>query len=370
MLIILFTAVLLLTYSNGANDNFKGVATLWGSGSLNYKSALVLATVATFGSVCSYFFADALIKGFSGKGLVPDNIIHSVNFVLAVALAAGATVLLATRFGFPVSTTHGLVGALIGSGLVAVGKDVNFAALGKSFFLPLLLSPFLAIILSSVAYWILHNTRKASGISEDLCICVGKKWVPVQTIDTRSTSFTAVPVLETKISTTEDCVMQYQGNLFGISFQSVLNNLHYASAAIVSFARGLNDTPKLVSLLLITSLFKIPVYIGVLAFVMAVGGLLNARKVAATMSKKISKFNHGQGFTANFIIGALVIAASKFGLPVSTTHVSVGSIYGIGIVNKTANHKEISKIALSWVLTLPIAALLSAFFYFILRQYS
>jgi PiT family inorganic phosphate transporter len=230
----------------------------------------------------------------------------------------------------------------------------------------LLLSPFLAVILSSIAYWILHNTRKASGISEDLCICVGKKWVPVSGMNSSSPSFTALPVLETTISTTEDCIMRYQGNLFGVSFQSILNNLHYASAGIVSFARGLNDTPKLVSLLLITSLFKIPVYIGILAVVMAVGGILNARKVAATMSKKISRFNHGQGFTANLITGVLVIAASKFGLPVSTTHVSVGSIYGIGIVNKTANHKEISKIALSWVLTLPIAALLSAVFYLIL----
>ena len=156
--------------------------------------------------------------------------------------------------------------------------------------------------------------------------------------------------------------MQYSGRFLGINFQPLLNNLHYASAAIVSFARGLNDTPKLVSLLLITHLFNIPVYISILAIVMAIGGLLNAKKVAATMSNKISRFNHGQGFTANLITGTLVIMASKFGLPVSTTHVSVGSIYGIGLVNKTANNKEISKIVLSWVLTLPVAALLSAIF--------
>lgn len=154
-----------------------------------------------------------------------------------------------------------------------------------------------------------------------------------------------------------------------IKFQSLLNNLHYASAAIVSFARGLNDTPKLVSLLLITKLFHIPVYTGLLAIAMAVGGLLNAKRVAATMSKKISKMNHGQGFTANLITGVLVIAASKFGLPVSTTHVSVGSIYGIGVVNRTASNKGLSKIVFSWILTLPIAAILSALFYFILQSF-
>ncbi len=369
MVLFLFIAVLLLTYSNGANDNFKGVATLWGSGTLNYKTALALATLSTFaGSVCSYLFAETLIKNFSGKGLVPDNIIQSADFVLAVALAAGATVLLATRFGFPISTTHGLVGALVGAGLVAVGTGVNFSILGKTFFLPLLLSPVIAVVLSGLFYRLFHYSRKAAGISEESCVCIGEKWIPV-TAMTTTANFTALPVLETKVSTQEDCAVQYQGSFLGIHFQPLLNNLHYASAAIVSFARGLNDTPKLVSLLLITQLFQIPVYISILAVVMAIGGLLNAKKVAATMSKKISKFNHGQGFTANLITGILVITASKFGLPVSTTHVSVGSIYGIGVVNKTANNKEISKIVLSWILTLPIAALLSAIFYFIFHLF-
>jgi PiT family inorganic phosphate transporter len=369
IMILLFAAVLLLTYSNGANDNFKGVATLWGSGTSNYKTALVLATIATFaGSICSYFFAETLIKNFSGKGLVPDNIIQSADFVLAVALAAGATVFLATTFGFPISTTHGLVGALLGAGLVAAGTSVNFSKLGKTFFLPLVLGPIVAVILSSVLYWLFHRSRKAAGITEESCVCVGKKWVPVAAIANTSANFTALPILQTTVSSQQDCAVQYQGRFLGISFQTLLNNLHYASAAIVSFARGLNDTPKLVSLLLITHLLGIPFYVGILAVVMAIGGLLNAKKVAATMSQKISKFNHGQGFTANLITGALVIAASKFGLPVSTTHVSVGSIYGIGLVNKTANNREISKILLSWVLTLPIAAALSALFYFIFHQ--
>jgi PiT family inorganic phosphate transporter len=182
-------------------------------------------------------------------------------------------------------------------------------------------------------------------------------------------NFTPLPIAQTTVGTKDQCAMQYQGRFFGLNFQSLLNNLHYASAAVVSFARGLNDTPKLLSLLLVTRLFNIPVYISILAVVMATGGLLNAKKVANTMSKKISRFNHGQGFAANLVTGVLVITASKFGLPVSTTHVSVGSIYGIGVVNKTANNKEISKIFLSWVFTLPIAAIISAFFYFILHTF-
>lgn len=366
ILIFLFVAVLILTYSNGANDNFKGVATLWGSGTMNYRAALVLATIATFaGSMCSYFFAETLIKNFSGKGLVPDEVIHSVNFVLAVALAAGITVLLATKLGFPISTTHGLVGALVGAGLMAVGTQVDFSKLGKTFFLPLILGPVIAVILSSILYLLLRKIRTASGITEQDCICVGNKWVPVAQI--ASDNFVALPVLQTTVDNSENCMSQYQGKFWGINFQPLINNLHYASAAIVSFARGLNDTPKLVSLLLICNFFNLPVNILILAIAMAIGGLLNARKVADTMSKKITKLNHGQGFTANFITGILVIAASKFGLPVSTTHVSVGSIYGIGVINKTADNKEISKIALSWLLTLPVAGLLGALLYFLIN---
>ena len=154
MIAILFIAILLLTYSNGANDNFKGVATVWGSNILNYRQALILATVTTLaGSICSCFFADVLVKNFSGKGLVPDEIIGSIHFILAVALAAGLTVLLATKIGFPISTTHGLEGALVGAGIVATGNNVDIEKLWKTFFLPLLLSPIVAVSASMLFFY-------------------------------------------------------------------------------------------------------------------------------------------------------------------------------------------------------------------------
>jgi PiT family inorganic phosphate transporter len=371
MVILLFVAVLFLTFANGANDNFKGVATLWGSGTLHYGTALILATIATFaGSVCSYLFAESLMRNFSGKGLIPDPILQSVDFMLAVALGGGASVLIATRFGFPVSTTHGLVGALVGAGVVAVGDQVNLARLGTVFLLPLLLGPLVAVLLGSILYPLLHRSRKAAGITERFCACVGRKSVAAAAaFNDSSRGYRSVPVIGAGLYTEEECRTPYQGQLLGVSFQFLLDNLHYSSAALVCFARGLNDTPKLVSLLLMTNLLGIPVYTGLLALAMAGGGLLQARRVAATMSRKISKLNHGQGFTANLVTGGLVIAASNFGLPVSTTHVSVGSIYGIGLANKTSNNKGILRIILSWVLTLPMAALLSAFFYFVLRLF-
>jgi len=103
-----------------------------------------------------------------------------------------------------------------------------------------------------------------------------------------------------------------------------------------------------------------------IALAMALGGLVQARRVAHTMSKKISGMNDGQALTANLVTAGLVIFASKFGMPVSTTHVSVGSITGIGIINKSANKSVVGTILASWFLTLPIAAAIAATTYMLL----
>jgi PiT family inorganic phosphate transporter len=154
--------------------------------------------------------------------------------------------------------------------------------------------------------------------------------------------------------------------MLGVSTQKLLDFFHFISAGSVSFARGLNDTPKIVALLLVIKAVGIRWGMIVVAVGMAVGGLMNAHKVAITMSKKITPLNHGQGFTANVVTAALVFAASRWGLPVSTTHVSVGSLFGIGLVTRQANPRVVSGILLSWVLTLPIAAVLGAITYKIL----
>src|SRR2546430_16625030 len=131
--LLLFLAACFLAYSNGANDNFKGVASLFGSRTCSYRTAISWATVATFaGSLAAIFLAQGLLKKFSGKGLVPDSFTASPEFLLAVAIGAGATVIIATLTGFPISTTHGLTGALVGAGLVATAGQVNLSVLGKA----------------------------------------------------------------------------------------------------------------------------------------------------------------------------------------------------------------------------------------------
>src|SRR5713226_1824838 len=134
MMVCLFLAGCFLAYSNGANDNFKGVASLFGSRTCSYRTAITWATFTTVaGSIAAIFLAQSLLKKFSGKGLVPDALTTQPEFLLAVALGAGATVILATWFGFPISTTHGLTGALVGAGVVAGAGGVDFSALGRNF---------------------------------------------------------------------------------------------------------------------------------------------------------------------------------------------------------------------------------------------
>ena len=98
-----------------------------------------------------------------------------------------------------------------------------------------------------------------------------------------------------------------------------------------------------------------------IASVMALGGLLLARRVAETMSRRVTRMDSTQGLSANLITATLVLGASQFGLPVSTTHVSVGAIAGVGASSKTLNTAALRTILLSWVATLPMAAGLAWF---------
>lgn len=371
MLIIVATCF--LAYSNGSNDNFKGVATLLGSHTLSYKQAIGWATFTTFaGSISSIVLANTLVKNFSGKGLVPDIIAGSPVFLFAVAIGAGITVMLASLRGFPISTTHSLTGALLGSGIAAIGKGINIGVLGKSFVLPLILSPLLAIALASVCYSVFRWLRIRSGITKEWCICIGKTEhrLPIpQPVSAFSFTEACVPVVagvDVTMDTNTHCRELYVGRYFGIGCQKAADIAHVLSGGIVSFARGLNDTPKIVALLLVVSALKIEFGMVAIAIAMAAGGLLSARKVALTMSTKITPMNSGQGITANVITAILVITASRFGMPVSTTHVSVGSLFGIGLITKQANGRVVSEILMAWVLTLPVAAIISGSIYWIL----
>jgi len=352
----------LLAYSNGANDNFKGVATLLGSGTTSYRGALVWGTVTTgLGSIAALLVARQLLTAFSGKGLVPPQVVSDPVFPASVALAAALTVLAATRLGFPISTTHSLIGGLVGAGLVLSPGGVDTAKLGSSFLLPLLISPFLAVAIAVLLYPQLRHARRRFGVTSETCVCVGEELVGV--LPDAVPAELAVNALQLGIPAVADkatCEVRYRGSVLGISAQRILDGAHFVTTGAVSFARGLNDTPKMAALLLAGRLVEPGVAIAGVAVVMAVGGLASARRVAETMSHRVTDMNAGQGFTANLVTAILVIVASRFGMPVSTTHVSCGSLFGIGAATQRAHWGTIGQIALAWLITLPVAGLLGA----------
>ncbi len=178
MTALVLVSALFLAFVNGANDNMKGVATLYGSGVLSYRKALALATLSTaLGSVASIFIATALVRAFSAKGLVPDAALTPA-FLAAVGVAAALTVLLATWRGFPISTTHALVGGLTGAGWVAAGPALSLSALGAVFVVPLLAGPVIALALAWAGVGAGRSTSRRLGVTYGSCVCIGGEWVP------------------------------------------------------------------------------------------------------------------------------------------------------------------------------------------------
>lgn len=311
---VVLLIVLFLSYTNGANDNFKGVATLYGSGELTFGRALTLASVFTFlGVVLAAFYAQGMIKSFSGKGMVSDEAVGSLVFIAAVALGTAFTVFLATKLGMPVSTTHGLIGAMVGAGWMENSAGVHLSVLGKVFLLPLLLSPLVAIFLG----WLLARIPSPNNRTS-------KQW----------------------------------------------RYLHFVAGAGVCFTRGMNDGPKIAGMLILITFLNTTFGLLLIGLAMIVGGILQSKKVAETMSHKMAKLSPNQGAISSLTTALMVLIANLGSLPVSTTHVSVGSIYGVSLHAKSNDHKVFFDIVKSWILTLPIASALGCVCYLILNTLS
>ncbi len=350
MELALIAVALFLAFNNGANDNFKGFATVWGSDTLSYRQALLLATLATLaGSVASWLLADNLIQQFSGKGLVPNAVASTPAFILSVACGAAMTVFLATRLGFPISTTHALIGGLIGAGLGQIGGQVDVNKLLNSFVVPLLLSPLLAASFGLFFYKVIASRR-----SKAECACVVES-TSMSLNSNSATMGSSMPMF--MIST--DAACNATPTLARFSMTQILKKVHIGSAVTICFARAVNDTPKLAALLFAAQFTNSKLPIALVGIMMAIGGLVFAKKVATTMSQKVTRMDDVQGLTANLITASLVLMASKFGLPVSTTHVSVGAIAGVGASAGTLNWQALRSILLSWLATLPLALVIA-----------
>jgi inorganic phosphate transporter, PiT family len=358
-LVLLVLAAVAIAFANGANDNFKGVATLFGSGIANYRRALMWGTATTMaGSLAGLLLAGSLLARFSGRGLVPESVTANPAFLTAVGGGAAATVLLATVMGFPISTTHALTGALVGAGVFAAQGELDIAALGTSFVAPLLMSPIVAALVMAALHGATSRFRSRP-TTEDACLCFASRQPAVEGPAASHAASPLVVELTPVVASVRECAVH--GLNPAVMTSTMLDGAHYLSAGAVGFARGVNDTPKLLALLLpAQALMPLSVAVPLLAGMMALGGLVAARRVAETMSHRVTAMTPRQGFLANVTTASLVLVASRLGLPVSTTHVSTGSLFGLGMATGGAHWRTIAQIVLAWIVTLPCAAACAA----------
>jgi inorganic phosphate transporter, PiT family len=371
--LLAFVLAFALAFANGTNDVSKAIATLVGSGVTGYRSAIAWGTVWTvIGAGLAAYVASAMIKTFS-HDLVQTGTIIGPTVTLAVLTGAIAWILFASRTGFPVSTTHALTGAIVGAGFVAfAGEGLIWPAIGKKIALPLLLSPFLAFTVSLLIHPVVRTVAKKW---EGGCLCVmpaSRALVAIDTNGSTKTLFQATSFNQPIMAIPSQCDRAgLQGLVVG------LDTIHWISSGLASFARGTNDAPKIVAMLLLGSATttwpsassQLAAFGGV-AIAMGLGSYFGGLRVTKILAEKVTKMNHVEGLSANLTTSSLVLVSGSLGLPVSTTHISSSAIIGIGLLKgwKSVRWTTVRDMVLAWVVTLPASALLACIAYLILTR--
>ncbi len=366
-----FIFVLGLAYANGTNDVSKAIATLVGSGVTNYRTAMGWGTMWTMiGASLSAFVANAMVKTFSSGLLQPGQ---SVPPTLALAVLAGAIiwVLVASRTGLPVSTTHALTGAIVGAGVMAFGTaGLVWSAIATKIALPLLLSPLLALTASLLLHPIL---RFVAARWEGSCLCLMPASRALVTIDSQGltrTLFQATAFGQPVVAVPSSCD---RAGLNGVKVS--LDSVHWLSSGLTSLARGTNDAPKIAAMLLLgsaastwPSLSLQLAAFGTVALAMGLGSYLGGLRVTEVLAEKVTRMDHIEGLSANLTTSSLVMVSASLGLPVSTTHVSSSAIVGIGLLKglKAIRWSTVRDMVLAWIVTLPASGLLACLAYLIL----
>ncbi|MCK6528651.1 inorganic phosphate transporter [Myxococcota bacterium] len=350
-----------LAYANGANDVSKGIATLAGSGVTDYRRAIAWGALWTgAGGVLGAVFGGAMLATFGG-GLLAGG--SSPTFLAALASLAGAAVwvVFATRAGLPVSTTHALVGSALGVATLAQGASaVRWSAIGGAVFLPLLLSPLVSLLLTGA---LLRASRARPGREAPPdCLCAEAENGVALAGSGAAQAVAVAPVgLRIFSAPAERCAAERPRAL-----RVTLAHLHWATSGATSLARGMNDAPKIVGLALLASTLggapavPSPVLFAVVAGAMVAGSLLAGQRVTRALAEGVTPMDDREGFAANLVTAALVTVGAVQGLPMSTTHVATGGIFGAGVVRGTLDRRSLRDIGLAWIVTLPVAALLGA----------
>lgn len=346
--LFIFVLLIALATANGANDVSKGVATLAGSGVTRYRTAIVWGAATTLvGALVSGVFAERMMKLFT-SGIV--SVKPTPTFTLAVICGTVGWVAIATLTRLPVSTTHAIIGSLLGAGLLFAPTAVAWSSLAPRLVVPLLLSIAVSYTLSGG----LNRIFARRGAEAVDCFCVG-----AEQLDAGVVQITQINVMK---GTTQQCASA--GGYLKLNTEA----LHWLSSGAVGFARGMNDTPKLVAIgsVVLGTRVSMNALLLALAAAMFAGSLYAGGRVARVLGDKIVRMDHREGLLANVASALLVGFGANLGLPMSTTHVSTGAIAGIAGANTgRLNRRTVRDLTLAWTVTPLVAALIASMSYLI-----
>ena len=396
-----------MAWGIGANDVANAMGTSVGSGAVTIKQAIIIAVI--------FEFAGAILAGGEVTATIRKGILDAALFtnephllvygMLASLLAAGMWLLIASSFGWPVSTTHSIVGAIVGFGAVGVGVDAVAWSKVFKIIISWVASPILAGVISFILFRSLQNLIIDTKHPFDNA----KKYVPyymflVGFIVSLVTIFKGLKHVGVSFDTfTSYSLSIGVGLLVAIIGTFLIRNIHldpdenkdfyYASmervfgvlmiitAAAMAFAHGSNDVANAIGPLaaiysvvesggLIGAKSALPIWILLVGGAGIVIGLITyGHKVIATIGTGITQLTPSRGFAATLAAAATVVIASGTGIPVSTTQVLVGAVLGVGLARGMAalDTRVINKIFLSWIVTLPAGAFMSILFFFALK---
>ena len=398
-----------MAWGVGANDVSNAMGTSVGSRAITIRQAVLIAAV--------FEFSGAWLAGGEVTATIRNGIIDTEVFaahadilvlgMLASLLAAGIWLFFATHHGWPVSTTHSIVGAIVG--FTAVGVSVDAVQWDKvlSIVASWVISPFLA---GFVSYWLFISVQKLILGRADP-FAAAKRYVPVYmfyvgamiSMVTLTKGLTHVGVHLGFVQSLgvsvivggvvmgigmlmlrrvkQDTSLEQRSGFRFANVERVFAILMVFTACSMAFAHGSNDVANAVGPLaavvsvvasggLIEQTSALPSWILLLGAVGIVAGLATyGYKVIATIGEKITELTPSRGFAAELGAATTVVIASGAGLPISTTHTLVGAVLGVGLARGIGalDLRVIGNILLSWIVTLPAGALLAIVIFFVLK---
>jgi len=406
-LILAIVFGLFMAWGIGANDVANAMGTSVGSGAITIKQAVLIAAIFEFAGA---FLAGGQVTKTIRKGIVDADLLSStpellVFGMLAALLSAAIWLLVASKFGWPVSTTHTIVGAIVGFAAVGIGFEaVHWGKVG-TIVMSWVVSPALA---GAVSYWLFRSVQKFI-LNTDNPFENAKRFVPYYIFLTGFVIALVTMFKGLKHIGLETTIAQNYGMavIIGliIMFVSIFyirkieikpeadKDFHFANvervfgvlmvvtACAMAFAHGSNDVANAIGPVAavvgivqsggeIASKSAIPIWILLLGGGGIVLGLMMYGKhVIATIGKNITELTPSRGFAATLAAATTVVIASGTGLPISTTHTLVGAVLGVGLARGIGalNLTVVRTIFLSWIVTLPAGALMSILFFFILK---